>query len=231
MLGPLHILYLACNYLIFILVLVLEAIGLGFTHCHPSWNIKIFMDINSWDPIHLPIITKLLFLLFTFNFHFFHSPLLFLLLLTTGIQPISRSFTYFTPISPFLIFTSTEPQSSSLVSPCTSSYSSSSLAMDADFHSIGGSYRVDHALMCTTWYTKCRESFSNVCWWIFLMSLFPRRGHLPPFFSFLFFLRDYTFSDCLAVQTASPRVSPYLLFCTQCEYFILSMAWSWEYSH
>ena len=45
------------------------------------------------------------------------------------VQPASPSFTYFTPISPFLILTSIEPQLLQLSSFCISSYSPSSLAL------------------------------------------------------------------------------------------------------
>ena len=106
--------------LIFILVLVLQPIGLGFTV-----TILMLSNIHGYKfPGSHPTFCTLtwffyhsLLLSFTFKFPLLSFLELFFFLFTTVVQPTSPSFTYFTPISPFLISTVTEPQSSSLGSP------------------------------------------------------------------------------------------------------------------
>ena len=119
----------------------------------------------------------------------------------TGVQPTSPSFTYFTPISPFLLIsTSTEPHFSSLVSPHTSSFSSSSLALHTDFPSMGATIRVNMHWYAINWCSKCREIICIVYLGSHLdVSIFTQRVHLfsSSFFPFLFFfLPDSTFSVC-----------------------------------
>ena len=112
-------------------------------HCHPSRSIQVFSEINSQDPVYLPVyLTKRLLLLFTFKFPLLSLSSLFLLLLTTGVQPTSPSFEYFIPIYPFLISTATELQYSSSLFPYTSSYSPSSPALLSDLPSMGAAFRV-----------------------------------------------------------------------------------------
>ena len=107
-LGPSHIIFIMqlTTYLISILVLVLE--GAGY-HCHPAQSFKFFSVINS---------TVVSIFLYPTKPLSSHSP-------TTLLPPphnwgqthLTILYICHTPISPFLISTSTEPQTSSLVSP------------------------------------------------------------------------------------------------------------------
>ena len=114
-------------YLIFILVPVLETIGLGFTATHLfKFSVQIFLDINSWDPAHLPVHHQAYFIVhiqIPTTLTLLILALYFFLLLTTGVQPTFPSFTYFTPISPFhchrkypLMITATTPADTVMLS-------------------------------------------------------------------------------------------------------------------
>ena len=174
------------TYLIFILV-----IGLGFTASH----LEVFSDINSWDPVHLPVPLQAYFIVHI------QIPTTITLITSSTLLPPSHnwgsthlSILYiFTPISPFLISTSTEPQSSSLGLPVH--FQLLKLSSTADFPSMWGSRRGDHALVCTNWCTMCREICCNVDLGDLLnVSVLPREA--PSFFPFFFFLPDSTFSAC-----------------------------------
>ena len=120
------------TYLIFILVLVLKAIGLGLTATH--LKVSKFL-INSRDPLHLREPHQLLLSSFTFKFPLLsHS--------STLSSPHNCGPTHLSIQLPIPHFHLHRTQSSSLVSPCTSSYSSSSPALLADFPSMGAAFGV-----------------------------------------------------------------------------------------
>ena len=153
-----HQLYLSCNtYLIFILVLVLEAIGLGFTVTHLE-AFKFSLCINSQDTVctspsffycshsnscysHFP--------------HSWHS--------SSSFSQLGSNLSILhihLPIPHIHLHRTTVLQLN--ISPYIS-YSSSSLALLADFPSMRAAY---HALVCT----RCREIFSYLGGeWGFLM--------------------------------------------------------------
>ena len=127
------------NYLIFILFLVLEVIGLGFT----LPKLSSFLGHKFPRSVHLPVPHQASFIV-----HIHIPTTLTLLTPSTLLPPPSQNWGPTHLSIPYLlhthlaipISTTTEPQSSSLVSPCTSSYSSSSPALLADFPSMGAAF-------------------------------------------------------------------------------------------
>ena len=137
------------TYLIFILVLVLEAIKLGFTATQlKAFNFSRYkfqgccpyscIPPSFFYCIQIPTTLTLL--------------ALFFLLLTTGIQLTTPSSTYFMPPTPH---SSSPPpqnqQSSSLVSPHVHLHTPKLCCIVCRFSINGGHHPVDHALVCTNW--------------------------------------------------------------------------------
>ena len=142
------------TYLIFILVLVLEAIGMGFTGTHLKLSIFLGYKFprcctSSCKP------TSFFYHSFTFKF-----PLLSLS--RTLLHPphnwgpthLTILYIFHTPIFPFLISTSTEPKSSSLVSSLCIFIPLKFCSIVCRFSIDGDCRRIDHALVCTNLYTR-----------------------------------------------------------------------------
>ena len=148
------------------------------------------MDTNSQDSGNLPVPHQTSFIV-----HIQIPTTLTVLTPSTLLPPHNLDPTYlsihyiFCTHLPILISNSTEPQSSSF-SPCTSSYSSSSLALHEDFSSKGAAVRVT-LLWCAL--IGVEGSAMSTCG-VFLMPLILLSDATLFLFLLFFFLPDSTFS-------------------------------------
>ena len=162
----------------------------GWVSLPPVLTLSNFHDINSQDPIHLPVYHQAS----SFIIHI-QIPTTLTFLTPRTLPPPSHSwgpthvsilYIFHTPISPFLISTSIELQSSSLVSSCTSSYSSRSLELPAVSPSMGSILGLTMHWRALIGIPGVERSSAMSPWRLFLMSQFLLREDTLIFFLLIF---------------------------------------------